>query len=301
MSRKPLVFMHVPKCAGAAFVKSLIEAVNAKAAMFDKMDRTLFGTFDEFDGLPENLRVRICVDGLTPGAHDFVSGHLAFTSLRNAYPSAPLVTLLREPRIRLVSHYLYCRSLSDSILATWGRWADWIRPAQGCLSEFAGNPGLVSQIDNVFARFLLHPHPLIPAGDYIPEERQDRLYREAADRLEEFDFADLLENPALEGNVERWLGRSFRMIHEHATVPGANDPLVLADDIDPPVLRRIARLTAIDQRLWMHVARQRRAFEEPAEQADRLFDRYVAKQSEAARRRVLAPADVPASPVRVAS
>ena len=271
-----LVFMHVPKCAGTAFAKSLIEAVEARAVMWDGMDRTLFGDFPDLGDLPENLRRRILLGGRIPGAYDFVGGHMALTTLRTSFPTAPLVTLMREPRVRLLSHFLYCRALSDATLASWGRWAERISLARGRLNDVVTNPLLASQLDNVFARFLLHPHAGIPAGDFIPEERHRVLYREAVVRLDEFGHVDLLENPNLERNIGNWLGRNFRMIHDNVTAPAEKYPLDLSDEIDPQTLGRISRLSAIDLQLWIHVARR------PAPLASRLLHRELgAGESEA--------------------
>ena len=108
--RRPLVFMHVPKCGGISLVKSLIEAVTPSSIM-GGFDLSLFGGFADFRSLDPAIQETIYLDRLPDGAFDFVGGHMAFSTLERRFPSARRMTVLRHPAARLISFYLYWRSL----------------------------------------------------------------------------------------------------------------------------------------------------------------------------------------------
>ena len=109
---------------------------------------------------------------------------------------------------------------------------------------------------NLLTRLLLWPHPDIPAGDFIDEGLHRRLHREAAKKLDSFDFVGILENPQLEENISAWLGVPFRLRRDNETVVREDLRTDLAEDFSPATDRRLRRLTAIDCRLWMPYARR---------------------------------------------
>ena len=67
---------------------------------------------------------------------DFIAGHIAFSSLRQRYGSANYLTVLREPLSRILSHWLFWRTVPDDDLARFGAWADYVRRAREPLKDF---------------------------------------------------------------------------------------------------------------------------------------------------------------------
>src|ERR1041385_7602136 len=102
MGLAPLVSMHVPKCAGLALAQSLARAIGAESVA-QGFDQTLFGTFSDFNSMSDEVRAKIHLHGLPPARPgELVHGHYALSSLVAAYPGAHLVTVMREPRCRLI-------------------------------------------------------------------------------------------------------------------------------------------------------------------------------------------------------
>jgi hypothetical protein len=262
--------MHVPKCAGVALSRSLAQATGAKSRLHG-LDGTLFGTFDDFASIAESIRRHIYLSGMPDrGCHDLIDGHFSLSSLAS-FRDGRFVTIMREPRCRLISHFLYWRGQSEDELLAWGAWSERVRLAHGRLLEFLANQTLASQIDNLFTRFLLCPHADIPTGAFIPPELHDELYHEAYPKLQQFGLVDLLENPAMEQNIQKWLGREFHMIEDNVSAPRMDLPVSLAEELTVDALTRVWSLSAIDRRLWKHTARRMNAFADPEVHADALF------------------------------
>jgi Sulfotransferase family len=117
---RTLVFMRVPKTSGTSITFGLIEAL-APAVVISGFDHSLFSFSDDYSSLDEAIRCRIYSSPESMPKHaDLVAGHLAFSTLTKAYPTAQRITILREPFSRLLSHWLYWRQLADSDLAPLG-------------------------------------------------------------------------------------------------------------------------------------------------------------------------------------
>lgn len=271
---QPLMMMHVPKCAGVSLRNSLIDALGCKAVLWG-YDRCMYGDFREITSVSEEIRRSIYLEQLPEGEFEFVGGHIGLTSLRARYPRARLITVMREPRIRLISYFCHWRSASDEVLASWGDYASRIRLSHGRLSNFLFQDSIANHIDNVFARFLLYPHRDIPDDDFIDHRLHGILYREAKKKLNDFQFIDVLENPHLGNNLAMWLGLPFRLRWDHDT--GVRDDLKsdLAEEFSEATHRRLRTLTAIDSRLWAIYARRIRGVFRRSRWADGLLTTYV--------------------------
>ncbi len=275
----PFAFMHVPKCAGYAFASALVRATGPSAVVHG-FDRTLFGTFTDFDSVDEQVRQRIYLHVLPHrGTFDLIVGHFSLASLLAIDPDMRCLTVVREPRCRLVSHFLFWRGRPDPDVTKWGAYADRMRLARGRLETFLTATILAPQIDNLFTRFLLSPHPDIPDEAFIRAEMHDRLYREALVRLERVDLAVLLEDARLERRVSRFLGRRFQLERENVSTPRMDQPLSLDRELTAEALTQLDSLTAIDRPLWSHLARRSVRTKDPEGDAEAIFRGYVAQQT----------------------
>jgi hypothetical protein len=214
---RPLAFMHIPKTAGSALITGVATALKPYSTM-DGSDYSLYGSFEDFHTLESDVRRNIHASAANFQTEaDFISGHFAYSTLRQVYPRARFVTVLRDPRVRLLSHWLYWRQQTDSMLAPWGKWADFVRYSRTPLANFLNQPSLASQIDNIAIRMLLWPHPLIKPDRFIDPMHDERLVMEATARLTMFDFVDLVENRNLVPNLQIFLGMAFHVARVNET------------------------------------------------------------------------------------
>ena len=228
--------------------------------------------------MSEEVRRKIHLHGLPPARPgELIHGHYALPSLVAAYPGAHLVTIMREPRCRLISHFLFWRGHLDSEMTGWGGWADRMKLARGRLEDFLEKRSLVSQLDNLFTRFLLCPHPGIPEDSCIAPELHDSLYDQALVKLRRFGLIDIVENSALEQNVARWLGREFHM-EPRMSRPCGDFPVQLSDELTSDAVDRLRSLSAIDRRLWIHAAHGGYV-PNPELLSDTIYATYVARQT----------------------
>jgi hypothetical protein len=216
---RPLVFMHIPKTSGSAISSGLKTAL-APACVVGGSDLSLFGRNKDFESIDPSIRRTIYDSSASfPPCADLVHGHVAFSTLRDVYPYAQRLTLLREPCSRLLSHWLFWRQHTDAELAVWGTWADSVRKARQSLTDFLSDPLLAYQTDNLMLRMLLWPHPLVPVDQFIDPANDKRLLRKATAHLLKFNFVDIVEDGTFVHRLESWLNQPFDYRRENETRP----------------------------------------------------------------------------------
>lgn len=256
---KPLIFMHVPKCSGNSLIQAIVGAGIARTALCG-FDSTIFGDFTDFESCSESTRrsIYLRIDDL-PGERDFVAAHMSFCTLSRWFPEGQLLTVLREPVARVLSLWLYWRSFGDEPLRNWGReWGDRVRYSRRPLLEFLREKKIACQTDNQLVRLLLHPHPLIPIDGFIDDRHDEELVGAAAERLTQFSFLDIVENPNLEGNLASWLGCPITLgrFNETANIPNSlKRPM--ADELKPEVWALLDARSRLDLKLWLALAAAR--------------------------------------------
>jgi hypothetical protein len=257
------VFLHVPKCAGTAFSRSLRAALSA-TTILGGFDLCLFDGFAGIDQFSPEIKKFVHLESPMPRA-DLVSGHFALSTLRREYPDGNYCTILREPLSRLLSNWLYWRQHGDDELAGWSDWADRVRRARQPFAAFLADPVLAPHMDNLAVRMLLWPDPRLPADGFIEPKHEKSLSRDALARLRALNFVDYLENPALLNNVGDWLGASFTLprVNETRQAPEAF-PVDLFRELTPECYRLLETRCRIDLVLWTEVVKARGAGMETA-------------------------------------
>lgn len=252
---RPLVFMHIPKTAGQALTKALQQALAPKRVI-GGFDRVLFGGFQSFDGFAPEARSHVYLEpSEVPADGDFVAPHMAFSTLRERYPSGNYLTVLREPLSRILSLWLYWRAMPDEYLTQFGGWAQYVCQARKPLVEFLLCAAIACQTDNLVVRMLLWPHPLIPEGNFIAQDHDQVLLDQAFARLYEFGFVDVIENPQLCANLQAWLRRTLTIerINETTAIPALlRSPL--ERELSYEAINLIAMRTRLDAQLWTALA-----------------------------------------------
>jgi|SRR5271166_2298514 len=255
----PVAYMHIPKTSGASVTHALAAAARPSLTVVG-YDLCLFGSFHDFQTFDAGLLRQIYFSSADlPRNIELVAGHFAFLTLRAAYPEARMLTVLREPVSRLLSHWLYMRQQTDETLKASGAWGDRMRYGRLSLARFLNESVLASHIDNVAVRMLLWRHPLIPCDDFISSAYDEQLLAEASDRLGEFDFVDIVENEYFASNLRQWLGRQFfeyEKLNETGDIP-LEHRAPLHKELTSEAHALLGARTRLDFKLWALVARSR--------------------------------------------
>jgi len=184
--------------------------------------------------------------------------------------------MMREPRARLVSHWLYWRSNSDEALAPWGEWGEWVKSARQDFATFLSDPRAFCQTDNVAARLLLQPHQLIENGKLIAEAAFAELEHALKTALDRIDFVGFTEDPILQLKLGHFIGQPIDYQRENVTtirdVDADIDVVKQVNSVDPTV---IGRMTYLDKFVWSH-ALERSGFTGSVDAfADQCFRRSI--------------------------
>ena len=278
---RAIAFMHIPKTSGTALTQLFRQVLQPRLMVFG-FDQSLFGGFKAFDTVSQDLRRYIYPGAPLPvdGA-DFITGHMAYSTLAQSCATAELVTVLREPLSRLLSHWLYWRAFSDDQLQPWAGWGDYVRQARRPLTAFLAHRDTACQTDNLIVRMLLWQDRRIPHDDFIDTKNDNSLTYDAIERLQNFAFVDILENPEFVANLEAWLDQSltYPRVNEITLVPLAlRSPL--HKELTLEALDLLEERTRLDCQLWLWLAQQKI----PAQHVDGLmrhtFSRNIARFAE---------------------
>lgn len=252
---RPLVFSHIPKTAGS----SLREAVKASIqpeVIFTGFGRVMLGSFSDVDSLHRSVRRRVAfAPADLPADAEFIAGHIAPSTTRERFPEADHVTVLREPRVRLISQWLFARAHSDFNLRRMGELGTWMRAARSKLLEYTDNPAVASHADNGIVRFLLWPNELAPEDGFIHPAHDDELFEQAVALLDTFAYAGVVENPDFVAELGKWLGRPLNLprLNEVNELRQPDSP-DLAAEVSGEAEELLRWRTRIDARLWDHLA-----------------------------------------------
>lgn len=234
-----LIFLHLPKCGGTS------------------LDEMLRPCFREEEVFPDrfNTLTRHAPDSLRP--FRYFSGHFDRPNVEHVPEPRRVLTLLREPRARILSLYRFWRAHRE---AAFGHGTDlpWVRTARATpllgFLRHAGD-GVPEAIDNAMTRNLAGSGILSPNRRFsLPPE--EMLFR-AREFLESMTGFGLLEE------IEEFVGRlrSRLGLPLPNSVPHALDHrrfgeyphLDSAEEFDPvsaEVEAELERLTCLDQRLY---------------------------------------------------
>ena len=275
---RPLVFNHIPKTAGTALTVALGRAVDPQHP-FMATERNLLGGREVQALSPAARSIVVSGPEEIPAGSDFVCGHISPATTRARFPHATEMTILREPKARLVSHWLFSRTYQDFMLRGWGAWADDVKAARVPLSEFLANPRIAYYTDNAITRFLITPHDLTPFDRFIDEADDDAVLEAAFASLDRFHFLGVLEDPDLATSLSTWLGHDVRIERANETQPL---PPTRRCDVGAEcagAAELLAARTRLDARLWDRLATPTSLVtdDSPAEERDRIFAAAIAR------------------------
>lgn len=252
--KTPLAFMHIPKSAGTALTNALLRLEPYQNEIHG-WDRSLLGAYDEFDTWDQGRRpwLFLSPDEITEGKN-FISGHIGYSSIKKRYSDAYIFTIIRNPFSRLLSLWTFWRAKPNGLESDIGTYAAHVYSARQPLKSFLTNKSIAPQIDNVTARMLLWPHPLIPNDKFIDSECTNEIIDQSLSILSEFNFVDIYENSKWLENFQKWLGISFGINKENETdfVPKPYQSC-LKSEMTSETLNIIEERTRIDKIIWQKI------------------------------------------------
>jgi hypothetical protein len=205
----PLGFVHMPKAGGTAMLQQLDTVLRPRRTSY-ALDRSQFGGFVDFATMAPNMRRAIVQKSQYSAVPpDIIAGHIAPSTILTQAPNAKLITVLRVPQARLLSHWFYWRSYADDRLAAFGGWGPMIALARSDLAAFLGNPEIACQTDNLMLRMLLWPDARIPGTAFIDPKHDAALLAAARDRLRQFDHLDVIINPDRSARLSAYLQKTY--------------------------------------------------------------------------------------------
>ncbi len=246
-------FLHLPKAAGTSLTNALRVAVSDPLPFAPVMDRTLFGSFDRFDEMSERIRRMIYLgDGSDLALHTLIAGHLSRTTLCTTLAPSQVFTVLREPRVRLLSQYFFWQSLPQTERDAYLPWDTFDRAAQMELPEFLTTASFAAVTDNLLTRMLLVPNSHILPDRFLADVgylSRRRVQRRASMLLADLGCAVPLEiGDRLVPILSAWCGRPIELQHLNRTERSAD---TRPDEwLTSEVETMLAARTSIDRTLY---------------------------------------------------
>lgn len=281
---RPLVFSHIPKTAGTSLRTALVEALRPEV-LVRGVDTSLVGGYDDYELLRGSAAdFHFAPEDLAADA-TLVAGHIAPGTTMTRYPGADHVTLLRNPRVRVLSQWLHSRSLSDFDLRHYGRAGTAFRLGRLPLADYLDRPMIAPNTDNTITRFLVWPHRLLEATAFIPEAHDEELFDAALARLDAFVHVGLVEDPRAQARLGAWLGRPLPEIRVNTRATRPKRRTDLGAELTQSPLEALDHRTRLDRRVWTEVARRMLPHDDPTALLETTWQRAVERYAAAVRQK----------------
>ena len=192
-------FVHIPKTAGMSVRAALQHHYPEGEVGVTRFDDRLFGAFTAYDTFAPSLRAETLLPGdPTPAdaARPLQLGHLSLQGMCRLVPAERVVTFLREPRARLLSHHLYWAVRPADQNDAFGDYQVQ-RLATGGLEGFLTADAAAHQHDNLQCRMLVDEPRLIPRDRPIDPAHHAEVAAMALAALEHLGHVGLVEDPAM--------------------------------------------------------------------------------------------------------
>ncbi len=237
-----------------------------------------FADFRDFELLRQEARDLVAIEPeevRALGGYRAVSGHFSLGTLLQITDAASIATVLREPRARLLSLYMYWRvpGVGDPWVPSRAT-----EHAKRPLSEFLSEPRLALVVDNQVCRMLLDGDARLPESSFAARSDIESLAADAIERLDELGFVGVLE---FGDSVWQGLGRLFGVELEPTELNTTEEvgglvPMGPGDrPFSPEALDLIEQRSAADLLVYDH-ALARAGMDAPERR--RLRDRVFAEQ-----------------------
>lgn len=271
-----VAFLHVPKCAGTSLAVAVRQALPEHRWAPWVFDPDQFGPYADRE-LSDELRERTLPEPAAFRDYDAAIGHFSLSSLLAGFDPADVLTVLREPRCRLLSHHQYWRNLGDDEIDDHDTWADINALAHELeFGDWLADPRSAYQTDNLFARMLVPHHPGIRPDAFIADDDVPAVLEATLEEVDRLGWVDVIERgEAVWLDLGRRLGVRLDQVRENVTVERAGRPNPVDQLLGPTAADRLRERTVIDRAVWLAVA-ERRGVRDPDGLADVAWSRRVA-------------------------
>lgn len=259
-------FLHLPKAAGTSLTAALREAYPEEHRFGAWFDRCLYDGFERFDLMAPDVRERFYLGGGAElGGFRVIAGHYSYGTITRTLDPAHVFTVMREPRVRLLSHYFFWRSWPISRHEAYLPYDLQVRAMSLDLVGFLRAEWLAPQTDNVLTRMLLWPNRHIAPDHFVsrldPVTRW-RVARRARHLVGTLGQAIPLEvGERLGPLLTDWCGRSIALPHLNRTDTTRRPPV--SEWLSDEVLGLLEERTTVDRRLWAEACQRHGLDPEP--------------------------------------
>jgi len=222
MMPEPRCFLHMPKCAGTSVHVALEASFPQGAVASRRGDTAIFCNFTAFDELPDTARSLVAVGDAEIAEltrYQVISGHFSLPTLLRVTSPSSIATVLREPRARLISAFMFIRL--TPIVAFWGPYgrevlAGAAKSLEACLLDERA----ACSTDNQVCRLLLHGDPRLSDDKFIAPAQAESLAAAALDQLDQLGLVGILEL-GIWDDLSEFFGRPLEATR--ANVSGADE------------------------------------------------------------------------------
>jgi cell division protein FtsB len=189
----PRCFLHIPKGAGSSIHSALSAKLPPGSFAPRHFDSSLFCDFNDFELLSPEARCYVAANRSevqSLGGYRAVSGHFSLATLLQITDASSISTVLREPRARLLSLYMYWRT--PKIGDFWAPYSV-TEHAQRPFSAFLSEPRLAPVVDNQICRMLLHGDPRLPQSGFAAQSDIQAIAVDATAMLDKLGFVGVIE------------------------------------------------------------------------------------------------------------
>jgi hypothetical protein len=229
---------------------------------------------------------------------------MAIGSITRLVQPDDVVTVLREPRARVLSHQLFWSTLPDAVTDEYGEYQVH-RVAFDGLRRFLESPEAAHQSDNLIVRMLAGVD--LDASRALSDIERREAAASALDTIGSLGCTTFVESPTFWADLSGFVGMSGDEVRENVTGSGESLPPFDGPQFDREALELLDERTAADRVVYRAVVARRLGIDEAAADvfADRQFlaqvERYcrVVARAESSRRTLVAPSPAasPSSPV----
>lgn len=185
--------MHIPKCAGSSLSTILQSCFKIEDVCPKRLDKFLFGSFNPRQIINKETRDLIILDDEIESVKKYklLIGHFVLDTILDYEPEI-IITILREPRSRILSHYFFWRSVPIEVAMSWLPYSVSMYAKTQSFEKFIENSEVADQIDNLLCRQIAD-QKLIPQGRYIREDEDECIIQSCFKKINLFSYIGFTE------------------------------------------------------------------------------------------------------------